>query len=84
MRRYGEGFDLQSLVSHQRAHPSWGGYAARLQDEAGRFAWPRPGKEDDQAHPPIHPVALATDLQGDEKRVRFSSTFCSLSARHKG
>ena len=38
-------------------------YAAHLQDTPGRFQFPRPGKEDDKAHPPIHPVALATDLQ---------------------
>lgn len=27
------------------------------------------GKGDDQAHPPIHPLKLAENLTGDEKRL---------------
>lgn len=30
---------------------------------------PRRGKNDDKAHPPIHPTAHASNLTGDEKRV---------------
>jgi len=30
---------------------------------------PRKGKNDDKAHPPIHPTAHANNLTGDEKRV---------------
>ncbi len=30
---------------------------------------PRRGKNDDKAHPPIHPTAHANNLTGDDKRV---------------
>jgi DNA topoisomerase III len=39
-----------------------------LQD-AGGFSPPRRGKNNDQAHPPIHPTAHAGNLAGDEKRI---------------
>ena len=35
----------------------------------GGFDAPRRGKQDDHAHPPIHPTAHAGNLTGDEKRV---------------
>ena len=35
----------------------------------GGYMSPRRGKNDDKAHPPIHPTAHANDLTGDEKRV---------------
>jgi DNA topoisomerase-3 len=37
-------------------------------DEDG-FNTPRKGKNNDKAHPPIHPTAHAGNLAGDEKRV---------------
>ena len=35
----------------------------------GTFQRPRNGKNDDHAHPPIHPTAYAGNLAGDDKRV---------------
>lgn len=35
----------------------------------GAFRRPRKGKNNDKAHPPIHPTKLATDLTGDDQRV---------------
>lgn len=35
----------------------------------GTFQRPRNGKNDDRAHPPIHPTAYAGNLTGDDKRV---------------
>lgn len=35
----------------------------------GGFERPRNGKKNDKAHPPIHPTAHASNLNGDEKRV---------------
>jgi DNA topoisomerase III len=66
--RYGPDFDLRSLIQNQTTHPNWGNYANSL-NTGGRFQFPRAGKDDDKAHPPIHPVALATNLEGDEKKV---------------
>ena len=42
--------------------------SSSLQDQGG-FSQPRRGKNNDQAHPPIHPTAHAGNLNGDEKRV---------------
>ena len=35
----------------------------------GKFKKPRKGKNNDQAHPPIHPVRGATNLEGDEFKL---------------
>ena len=42
-------------------------FIARLQQDG--FGTPRKGKNNDKAHPPIHPTAHAGNLVGDEKRV---------------
>uniref|UniRef100_A0A0W0EWV8 DNA topoisomerase n=1 Tax=Moniliophthora roreri TaxID=221103 RepID=A0A0W0EWV8_MONRR len=60
-------FDFQSLIEKQRADPSWGAFATSLQE--GGFSTPRKGKNNDKAHPPIHPTAYAGNLHGEEKRV---------------
>lgn len=39
----------------------------RLRD--AEFEKPRKGKNNDKAHPPIHPTAHAANLAGDESRV---------------
>ena len=39
----------------------------RLQE--GGYSEPRRGKNNDKAHPPIHPTSHANNLGGDEKRV---------------
>ncbi|XP_031624224.1 DNA topoisomerase 3-alpha isoform X2 [Contarinia nasturtii] len=58
--------DLKKLVNNHLNHPDWGNFAQRVIDWSPN---PRNGKKSDQAHPPIHPLKLATDLQGNEKRV---------------
>lgn len=37
--------------------------------DGGGYERPRNGRKNDKAHPPIHPVQHAGNLQGDEKRV---------------
>ncbi|KAK7053262.1 DNA topoisomerase [Paramarasmius palmivorus] len=77
-------FDFQSLIEKQRADPSWGQFATSLRE--GGFNTPRKGKNNDKAHPPIHPTAYAGNLHGDEKRVyeyitrRFLAS-CSKDAK---
>ena len=39
----------------------------RLQN--GGFKWPRKGKHNDKAHPPIHPTKNVSDLAGNEKKI---------------
>lgn len=66
------------------ADPAWGGFAREYDFltllvtyqllisrslHQGAFQRPRNGKNDDHAHPPIHPTAYAGNLVGDDKRV---------------
>ncbi|KAL1916274.1 uncharacterized protein VTP21DRAFT_5891 [Calcarisporiella thermophila] len=60
-------FDFDSLIAKQVIDPAWGPYAERLLNIPSKQ--PRKGKNDDGAHPPIHPTGYAANLQGDDKRV---------------
>ncbi|TFK53736.1 prokaryotic type I DNA topoisomerase [Heliocybe sulcata] len=60
-------FDFMSLIQKQTADGAWGNFAASLQQ--GGFSSPRKGKNNDKAHPPIHPTAHAGNLAGNEKKV---------------
>lgn len=60
-------FDFNSVIAKQTADGSWGGIAQRLLD--GAFERPRNGRNNDKAHPPIHPTSHANNLTGDDKRV---------------
>ncbi|KAJ6625811.1 prokaryotic type I DNA topoisomerase [Mycena sp. CBHHK59/15] len=60
-------FDFLTLIEKQTVDPSWGTFAQSLQQ--GGFSNPRRGKNNDKAHPPIHPTAHAGNLAGDEKKV---------------
>lgn len=55
--------NLRPLVEVQAADPRWGGFANRINNEFGGPN-PRKGKKSDQAHPPIHPIKVATNLAG--------------------
>jgi DNA topoisomerase III len=62
-------FDLHSIIRKQTQHGDWGQYAQGLLN--GAFRTPRSGRNNDQAHPPIHPVNYAAPevLNADEKKV---------------
>ncbi|KIV88395.1 hypothetical protein PV10_08081 [Exophiala mesophila] len=62
-------FDFQTLIQRQTNDESWGQFAQGLLD--GGFRSPRSGRNNDQAHPPIHPVnyVAASALDQNEKRV---------------
>lgn len=61
-------FDLRSLIRKQVQDSNWGAYAQGLID--GGFQTPRSGRNNDQAHPPIHPVNYVTGtLSPNEKKV---------------
>eukprot|EP00158_Paraphelidium_tribonemae_P008484 Partr_v1_DN28587_c0_g1_i5_m73504 putative DNA Topoisomerase len=61
-------YKLKDLISSQSSHTVWGNYATSLVNN-DKFQWPRDGKADDHAHPPIHPTKCATDLSGNDKRL---------------
>lgn len=68
--RFGPGLDLVQLVKEQESDPRWGDFARRLLPPAGQPT-PRAGRNDDKAHPPIHPTKAAAPgvLHGDEARL---------------
>lgn len=61
-------FDHKALIAMQTGSLSWGDYSRALLEE-GRFRSPRMGKNNDKAHPPIHPTKAGDGLTGDELRV---------------
>jgi DNA topoisomerase III len=67
--RFDRGMNLRALVQKQTQDGRWGLFAQNLVD--GSFNQPRNGRNDDKAHPPIHPVTYAapTVLSPDESRL---------------
>lgn len=67
--RFDRGMNLRALVQKQTQVTRWGAYAQNLVD--GAFTQPREGRNDDKAHPPIHPITYAapTALSDQEKRL---------------
>ncbi|KAK0623541.1 DNA topoisomerase [Immersiella caudata] len=67
--RFDKGMNLQALVQKQTPDNRWGQFAQNLVD--GAFQQPRQGRNDDKAHPPIHPVTYADPsvLNENEKKI---------------
>ncbi|KAJ1977932.1 DNA topoisomerase 3-alpha [Dimargaris xerosporica] len=65
--QFSTNFALKPILEKLTPDPTLGSYAQRLLN--GEFKTPRKGKNNDNAHPPIHPTVLAAKLQGDEKRL---------------
>ncbi|KAF2824637.1 DNA topoisomerase 3-beta [Ophiobolus disseminans] len=67
--QFDKGMDLRALVARQTQDNAWGQFAQSLMD--GGFRQPRDGRNNDKAHPPIHPVnyVASTQLNQNEKRV---------------
>ncbi|KAK9321347.1 DNA topoisomerase [Lipomyces orientalis] len=53
--QFDDGMDLVALIRKQIVDHNWGDFAQNLVN--GGFRHPRKGKHNDNAHPPIHPVA---------------------------
>ncbi|GJJ71382.1 DNA topoisomerase III [Entomortierella parvispora] len=65
--QFDHNYDLLTLVQKQTESPNWGTFAQRLVE--GGYRIPRRGKNNDQAHPPIHPVMHTQNLPEREKKV---------------
>jgi DNA topoisomerase-3 len=84
--QFDRGMDLQALVQKQTQGGPWSQFAQGLMN--GGFSAPRNGRNNDKAHPPIHPVNYvdASVLTHEEQRVhefvvrRFLAS-CSQDAR---
>ncbi|KAL8837107.1 MAG: hypothetical protein Q9170_002664 [Blastenia crenularia] len=67
--QFDRGMDLKRLVEKQTQDNAWGPHAQELLN--GAFRQPRGGRNNDQAHPPIHPVNyVAPGSLGDDERRR--------------
>ncbi|GAB7351247.1 hypothetical protein MBLNU459_g1673t1 [Dothideomycetes sp. NU459] len=85
--QFDRAIDLRSLVEKQVQGPRWGQYAQSLLD--GGFSQPRGGRNNDNAHPPIHPVnfVMPTSLANEDERkvhefvVRRFLACCSQDAK---
>ncbi|KAL3423667.1 DNA topoisomerase [Phlyctema vagabunda] len=67
--RFDKAMDLRALVQKQVQDNRWGNFANNLMN--GGFQQPREGRNDDKAHPPIHPVAYCAPggLNAEEGRL---------------
>lgn len=67
--QFDRGMDLRALVGRQTQDNRWGPFAQQLMN--GGFNQPRMGRNNDKAHPPIHPVnyVAATQLKVNEQKV---------------
>ncbi|EGP87686.1 DNA topoisomerase 3 [Zymoseptoria tritici IPO323] len=61
--------DLNTIIDKQIQSPDWGNFAQGLRN--GGFSWPRMGRNNDKAHPPIHPVNFVANnaLDHEHRRV---------------
>jgi DNA topoisomerase-3 len=86
--RFDKGMNLMALVEKQTQDNRWGPFAQNL--VSGAFRQPREGRNDDKAHPPIHPIAYCAPagLRPEEGRLyefitrRFLAC-CSEDAKGK-
>ncbi|KAG7008699.1 DNA topoisomerase 3 [Physcia stellaris] len=67
--QFDKGIDLRALIQKQAQDQHWGPHAHGLLN--GNFKQPRGGRNNDQAHPPIHPVNYVSpgSLGQDERKV---------------
>ncbi|CAF9909035.1 MAG: DNA topoisomerase [Heterodermia speciosa] len=67
--QFDKGIDLRALVQKQAQDRDWGPHAQGLLN--GNFKQPRTGRNNDQAHPPIHPVNYVSPgtLGQDDRKV---------------
>lgn len=85
--QFDKDMDLRGLVQRQTQSTQWGPFATHLM--SGGFQWPKAGRNNDKAHPPIHPVnfVVPSSLNNDEERrvyefvVRRFLACCSEDAR---
>ncbi|KAI7578670.1 DNA topoisomerase III, partial [Hortaea werneckii] len=67
--QFDRGMNLQAIIQKQTQGGPWAPFAQDLVN--GGFSWPRNGKNNDKAHPPIHPVNFVNpgQLSFEEQKV---------------
>eukprot|EP00834_Sanchytrium_tribonematis_P007877 NODE_793_length_3856_cov_0.643865.p1 type:complete len:759 gc:universal NODE_793_length_3856_cov_0.643865:2439-163(-) len=61
-------FNLRDLIEIQKSDPDYQNHSIKLLDGA-MYRFPRKGKHNDKAHPPIHPTGKGSHLTGNERKV---------------
>lgn len=67
--QFPQAMDLKELIGKQSQDTRWGSYCSELLHE-GKYRTPRGGKNDDKAHPPIHPVNYANLSALDNDKLK--------------
>ncbi|KAJ3569230.1 hypothetical protein NPX13_g6151 [Xylaria arbuscula] len=67
--RFDPGMNLRALVQKQTQSHAWGPFAQNLID--GRFQQPRQGRNDDKAHPPIHPITFVAPTALNDRETKI-------------
>lgn len=67
--QFDRGMNLMALVEQQTVDNQWGAFAQNLVN--GGFQWPRQGRNNDKAHPPIHPIIHVSHTVLDESERRI-------------
>jgi DNA topoisomerase-3 len=67
--QFDRGMDLRAIITRQTQDGRWGSFAQALMN--GGFNQPRNGRNNDKAHPPIHPVnyVASNSLNENERKV---------------
>ncbi|KAG5362777.1 DNA topoisomerase 3 [Yarrowia sp. B02] len=84
--QFSDDMDLMPLLAKQKNSTIWGDYATTLVD-GDAFCVPRKGRNNDKAHPPIHPIASCENFKTpDHKKVyeliaRHFMACCSKDAK---
>ena len=67
--QFDRGMDLRAIITRQAQDGRWGSFAQALMN--GGFNQPRNGRNNDKAHPPIHPVnyVASNSLNENERKV---------------
>ncbi|OSS51014.1 hypothetical protein B5807_04405 [Epicoccum nigrum] len=67
--QFDRGMDLRAIITRQTQDGRWGNFAQALMN--GGFNQPRNGRNNDKAHPPIHPVnyVASNSLNENERKV---------------
>ncbi|KAF2264900.1 DNA topoisomerase III [Lojkania enalia] len=67
--QFDKGVDLKKIIEKQQQDGHWGAFAQGLMN--GGFTQPRNGRNNDKAHPPIHPVnyVVSSTLAEKEQKV---------------
>ena len=72
--KFAPSINIKTLVENISPNSPWSDFAQRVLD--GLFEGPRQGKQDDKAHPPIHPTKWGSRDQMDADEWAMYNLIC--------